>query len=183
MEEKNILKSIIFLLILSIITILLFKDCKKDEEDNIVINRDTIINVIDTAYIIKPDSIEVIKPVYIKIPNDTIIDTVIVIKDFYTKVYATDTVMTSDSLVRVVINDTIYKNSIDYRDVLISYSSVEKTITNTIYNDGLYLGLGLSSSNKIGLGLNCNYAKNKSIYGISAYTNGIITINYSYKIK
>ena len=67
--------------------------------------------------------------------HDTIpssIDTVTILKDYYAKYFYSDTIQL-DTLGSVVINDTVTRNLISFRDVQSNIFIPTTTITNTIY--------------------------------------------------
>lgn len=68
--------------------------------------------------------------VYDTIPTD--IDTLSILKDYYAKYFYTDT-LSLDSLGSIVINDTISRNSIIFREIQPNVLIPTTTITNTIY--------------------------------------------------
>jgi len=90
--------------------------------------------------------IEVEVPVEILISAD--VDTMSILRDFYTKRTYTDT-LNVDDLGYIVVIDTIQQNKLTYRtyDAFLQEKTITNTITNTIYQAPsytLYSGLNLS---------------------------------------
>ena len=126
-----------------------------------------------------------IKTIHDTTPAD--IDTLYILKDYYSKYFYTDT-LNLDSLGSIVINDTISKNSILFREIHPNVLIPTTTITNTVYinkrefyggfgikgrSDQLnYLGGELLFRTKnnqaynIGIGLNHNF---KPVLGFGMY--------------
>mgnify|MGYP003663412428 FL=1 len=71
-----------------------------------------------------------IKTIHDTTPAD--IDTLYILKDYYSKYFYTDT-LNLDSLGSIVINDTISKNSILFREIHPNVLIPTTTITNTVY--------------------------------------------------
>lgn len=135
-----------------------------------------VITEIETRY----DTINTITEVYVPqykyktiINTDTIkeIDTVEVIKDYYTQYFYSDT-LDLDTSGFLVINDTIFNNKIYSRQLESHIIIPTTTITNTIYENKreLYVGIESGINNKAEI----NYigadvlfkTKRKQIYGI-----------------
>ena len=62
----------------------------------------------------------------------TPIDTTAVLKDYYSKYFYTDTIQL-DTLGSIIVNDTVTRNLISFRDVQSNIFIPTTTITNTIY--------------------------------------------------
>ena len=98
--------------------------------------------IIKTEVVTKWDTVEVAKTEYVPkiiekvvVDIDTFtapIDTVSVLEDYYAKYFYTDTIQI-DTLGSVVINDTITRNLISFRDVQSNIFIPTTTITNTVY--------------------------------------------------
>ena len=104
-----------------------------------------------------------------------LIDTVAILKDYYSKYVYNDTILI-DTIGYAVINDTITRNTISSRNVSSNFIIPSKTLTNTIYiNDReWYWGLGLagksSQLNYLGGGIMLK-TKKKQIYGLGVGVN------------
>ena len=95
-----------------------------------------------TETVTKWDTVSITKTEYIpkwktriETIHDTIpssIDTVTILKDYYAKYFYSDTIQL-DTLGSVVINDTVTRNLISFRDVQSNIFIPTTTITNTIY--------------------------------------------------
>ena len=98
--------------------------------------------VVKTEVIVKWDTVQVEKTEYIpKIVEKVIInidtfstpiDTVSVLKDYYAKYFYTDTIQI-DTLGSIIVNDTVSRNLISFRDVQSNIFIPTTTVTNTVY--------------------------------------------------
>ena len=84
--------------------------------------------------------------------HDTIpssIDTVAILKDYYAKYFYSDTIQL-DTLGSVVINDTVTRNLISFRDVQSNIFIPTTTITNTVYlyKREFFGGVSVGSTNQ-----------------------------------
>jgi hypothetical protein len=113
------------------------------------------------------------KAVYTTVPSGKV-DTVYILKEYYTKRFVSDTI--NDSLLHVVINDTVYNNAIQHRKLTYKLiKPIQTIITNTVTNTIVapnklhaYYGLGIIA-NKQYLGIAPELSlqdKNKRIYTI-----------------
>ena len=76
---------------------------------------------------------QIIEKVVINIDTFTTpIDTVSVLKDYYAKYFYTDTIQL-DTLGSIIVNDTITRNLISFRDVQSNIFIPTTTVTNTVY--------------------------------------------------
>ena len=76
---------------------------------------------------------QIIEKVVVNIDTfSTPIDTVSVLKDYYAKYFYTDTIQL-DTLGSIIVNDTITRNLISFRDVQSNIFIPTTTITNTVY--------------------------------------------------
>lgn len=138
---------------------------------------DTVIKTVYT----KP---EVVKE-YIKIPPGEI-DTLAILKGYYTKRVFTDTV--EDSCSRLIINDTVYMNSIISREL--KNACFQKTITIKETKEIIkypeekpYISAGVSSSFKSVYG-NVYYTRKKNTFGAGFDPiNRSFIFSYQYKIR
>lgn len=111
------------------------------------------------------------------------IDTSAIIKNYYTKRFLTDTL--KDSLIRIVIFDTLYHNNLIYRkkqyELLKPYQkqiTTTHSITVTVSQKGFYAGafFGFNSSVLQSAGLEANYITHKFNYGLGYdFKNNAIT--------
>lgn len=121
-------------------------------------------------------------PVYTLVPIGNI-DTNSIIKDYYTKRFVADTL--KDSLLLLVITDTLYNNNLVYRkrqyELLKPYQKQITTInstTVTAYKNGLYAGafFGFNSTVLQSAGLEANFITPKINYGLGYdFKNNAIT--------
>ena len=183
----EILKSIfnniqsILIVVLVIIILLMRQSDGGFGGDNTVIK--------DTTYVetIKWDTIKVPEITYVPkwrtkvvTKHDTIptnIDTALILKDYYSKYFYSDT-LSIDTIGSIVINDTITQNKILVRapkvNVLIPTITKEIKITEVINEREFYYGVGLHGNNE-----QLNYlggefmyrTKNKQVYGIGVGIN------------
>jgi hypothetical protein len=125
------------------------------------------------------------KAIYTTVPSGKI-DTVYILKEYYTKRFVSDTI--NDSLLHVVINDTVYNNAIQHRKFSYKLTKpIQTIITNTVTNTIVasnklhaYYGLGIIA-NKHYLGIAPEVSlqdKNKRIY-----TLGYDFINRNYTAR
>jgi len=170
------------LIIILIIIILIIRNCSGN--NNIKTNRlpnppqltkvevsyDTVIVVIE-KYIPKWKEKIVTKIDTLSFP----IDTLSILKDYYTKYIYSDTIKI-DTIGYAIINDVISLNTIFSRDIKTNFSIPTTTVTNTIYinNREWYWGLGLAGKidqiNYLG-GEILLKTKNKQIYGFGIGIN------------
>ena len=154
--------------------------CSGGKSGTVVTEPITITKTVTKWDTLKIDSL-VYKPQWrtkITTVHDTIpakIDTLSILKDYYTKYFYTDT-LNLDSLGNIVINDTISKNSIIFREIKPNVLIPTTTITNTVYinNREFYVGFGLKGkSNQLNhLGGELLYrTKNKQVYGVGVGLN------------
>jgi hypothetical protein len=98
--------------------------------------------IVKTEVIVKWDTVKVEKTEYVpKIVEKVVInidtfstpiDTVSVLKDYYAKYFYTDTIQI-DTLGSIIVNDTITRNLISFRDVQSNIFIPTTTVTNTVY--------------------------------------------------
>jgi len=118
---KNIDIKVIIIVILSFI-ILSLKIFSSNNGDKKIIkvggkNYQVVKTIVDTQYVNVVKTVykdgKIIykeKPIYVDIPVD--VDTLNILKDYYSKVYYSDTFILDKNLGSITIKDTIYKNSI-----------------------------------------------------------------------
>lgn len=175
---KDFFKNIQTLLIVALVIIILFmRDCRG--------GNDPIEPKVITKVEVKWDTLKIDSLVYvpkwktkIKIIHDTIpsdVDTLSILKDYYTKYFYTDT-LNLDSLGSIIINDTISKNSILSRKIQPNVLIPTTTIINTVYinENEFYLGVGLQGKTN-----QLNYlggemlwrSKKRNVYGFGLGVN------------
>ena len=179
---KDFFKDIKTLLIVVLVAIiLLMRACSGKEGKGIAKNEPITI----TQTVTKWDTLKIDSLVYvprwrtkINTIHDTVpanIDTLYILKDYYSKYFYTDT-LNLDSLGSIVINDTISKNSILFREIHPNVLIPTTTITNTVYINKreFYGGFGLKGrTDQINyLGGELLYrTKNKQVYGAGVGLN------------
>ena len=178
---KEIFKDIKTLLIVVLVAIILFMRACSGGKNSTVVTEPTII----TKTVTKWDTLKIDSLVYVprwrtKVTtvHDTIpadVDTLSILKDYYAKYFYTDT-LSLDSLGSIVINDTVSKNSIIFREIHPNVLIPTTTVTNTVYINKreFYVGFGLKGrTNQINyLGGELLYkTKNKQIYGAGVGLN------------
>lgn len=144
---KKYIGSIQSLLIIVLAAVLLYQSqCsrKPDVEPEVIVTIETkwdTVSVTQTEYVPKWRTRVVTE--HDTIPQD--IDTMSILKDYYSKFHYVDT-LTLDTLGYLVLNDTISKNSIMSRSFISSVSVPTTTITKEIYlkKREFYWGMGLS---------------------------------------
>jgi hypothetical protein len=178
---KETFKDIKTLLIVVLVAIILLMRACSGGKNGTDIAEPTII----TETVTKWDTLKIDSLVYVpkwrtKITtiHDTIpadIDTLGILKDYYAKYFYTDT-LSLDSLGNIVINDTISRNSILFREIQPNVLIPTTTVTNTVYinNREFYVGVGLKGrTDQINyLGGELLYkTKNKQVYGVGIGVN------------
>ena len=123
----------ILILILGVV-ILWLTQCRRSEPIVDEIVKTEVVTKWDTVEVAKTEYVpKIIEKVVIDIDTfNTPIDTVSVLEDYYAKYFYTDTIQI-DTLGSVVINDTITRNLISFRDVQSNIFIPTTTITNTVY--------------------------------------------------
>ena len=168
------MKSVVITLLIAVLIFFIFDKSKNIGDKPIVITQTDTIYHTDT--IVKTKRGKDIPFEIYRVIEDTIIDTITIIKDYNTVKVYTDTFSIDSS--RFTIIDTISKNTIQNRQFL-AYIK-EKTIyqTSTIYQqekNALYLGfLGdlRRFDNKVGLGVGIGYnMPKKGLILFNATTN------------
>ena len=123
----------ILILILGVV-ILWLTQCRRSEPIVDEIIKTEVVTKWDTVEVAKTEYVpKIIEKVVVSIDTFTApIDTVSVLEDYYAKYFYTDTIQI-DTLGSVVINDTITRNLISFRDVQSNIFIPTTTITNTVY--------------------------------------------------
>ena len=123
----------ILILILGVV-ILWLTQCRRSEPIVDEIVKTEVVTKWDTVEVAKTEYVpKIIEKVVVNIDTFTTpIDTVSVLEDYYAKYFYTDTIQI-DTLGSVVINDTITRNLISFRDVQSNIFIPTTTITNTVY--------------------------------------------------
>ena len=178
---KKFFSNISNILLVGVIAILLLQNhCSSKPRDT-----ETI-----TTIVTKYDTINTVTEIYTPIWDtrvihsvDTIteyIDTTVVIQDYYTQYNYRDTVQI-DSFGYVVINDTLFKNKLQSRQVSQNILIPITTITNTVFENKreLYVGIGAGMTtkgqlNQVSAELLFK-TKRKQAYGIGVGLNNKLT--------
>ena len=178
---KDFFKNIQNLLIVVLVVIILIMRSCGGGSKNTEISEPTTITKVEIRY----DTVQTVVEKYIPKWRDriitktdtipSIIDTLAILKDYYTKYIYTDT-LKIDTIGYAIINDTITRNTIYSRKVTTNLLIPTITRTNTIYINAheLYWGLGLAGrSSQINyLGGELLYkTTNKQIYGFGLGVN------------
>lgn len=103
------------------------------------------------------------------------IDTVSVLKDYYAKYFYTDTIQL-DTLGSIIVNDTITRNLISFRDVQSDIFIPTTTITNTVYlyKREFYGGVAVGATNQAVQNINAELLyvnKKRQAYGFGVGLN------------
>jgi len=178
---KETFKDIKTLLIVVLVAIILLMRACSGGKNGTDIAEPTII----TETVTKWDTLKIDSLVYvpkwktrIETVHDTIpadIDTLSILKDYYAKYFYTDT-LSLDSLGSIVINDTVSRNSIIFREIQPNVLIPTTTVTNTVFINKreFYVGFGLKGrTDQINyLGGELLYkTKNKQVYGVGIGVN------------
>jgi len=152
--------------------------------------------IIKTEVVTKWDTVEVAKTEYVPkiiekvvVSIDTFtapIDTISVLEDYYAKYFYTDTIQI-DTLGSVVINDTITRNLISFRDVQSNIFIPTTTITNTVYLNRreFYGGISLTGQPTQLDFINGELlykGKKRNAYGIGVGINNELVPIYTFKV-
>jgi hypothetical protein len=152
--------------------------------------------IIKTEVVTKWDTVEVEKTEYVPkiiekvvVNIDTFtapIDTVSVLEDYYAKYFYTDTIQI-DTLGSVVINDSITRNLISFRDVQSNIFIPTTTVTNTVYLNRreFYGGISVTGRpNQLDFinGELLYRGKKRNAYGIGAGINNQLEPVYTVKM-
>ena len=169
------------LIVVLVVIILLMRACSGGENKSITKNEPITVTQIVTKWdTLKIDSLVYIpkwktriETVHDTIPAD--IDTLSILKDYYAKYFYTDT-LSLDSLGSIVINDTVSRNSIIFREIQPNVLIPTTTVTNTVFINKreFYVGFGLKGrTDQINyLGGELLYrTKNKQVYGAGVGLN------------
>ena len=155
-----------------------------------------IDEIVKTEVVTKWDTVEVAKTEYVPkiiekvvVDIDTFtapIDTVSVLEDYYAKYFYTDTIQI-DTLGSVVINDTITRNLISFRDVQSNIFIPTTTITNTVYLNRreFYGGISLTGQPTQLDFINGELlykGKKRNAYGIGVGINQELVPIYTFKV-
>jgi hypothetical protein len=114
---------------------------------------------------------QIIEKVVVNIDTfSTPIDTVSVLKDYYAKYFYTDTIQL-DTLGSIIVNDTITRNLISFRDVQSNIFIPTTTITNTtyLYKREFFGGISVGAINQAVQNINAELLyinKKRQGYGI-----------------
>lgn len=103
------------------------------------------------------------------------IDTVSVLKDYYAKYFYTDTIQL-DTLGSIIVNDTITRNLISFRDVQSDIFIPTTTITNTVYlyKREFFGGVAVGATNQAVQNINAELLyvnKKRQAYGFGVGLN------------
>ena len=103
------------------------------------------------------------------------IDTTAVLKDYYAKYFYTDTIQL-DTLGSIIVNDTITRNLISFRDVQSDIFIPTTTITNTVYlyKREFFGGLSVGATNQAVQNINAELLyvnKKRQAYGFGVGLN------------
>ena len=134
---------------------------------------------------------QIIEKVVVNIDTfSTPIDTVSVLKDYYAKYFYTDTIQL-DTLGSIIVNDTITRNLISFRDVQSNIFIPTTTITNTVYlyKREFFGGISVGATNQAVQNINGELLyvnKKRNAYGFGVGLNPdfqpIYTVRMYWKI-
>jgi len=147
---KDYFKNIQTLLIV-VLAVLLFlqKSCSSTPVEPTVITK--VVTKWDTVSVEKTKYVpKIIERVVYDIDSfPTPIDTTAVLKDYYSKYFYTDTIQL-DTLGSIIVNDTVTRNLISFRDVQSNIFIPTTTITNTVYlyKREFYGGISVGTTNQ-----------------------------------
>ena len=192
MNLKDYFKNIQTLLIVVLAVLLLLqRSCSSTPpvEPKVITE---VVTKWDTVKVEKTEYVpKIIEKVVVDIDTfSTPIDTVSVLKDYYAKYFYTDTIQL-DTLGSIIVNDTITRNLISFRDVQSDIFIPTTTITNTVYlyNREFYGGVSVGATNQAVQNINGEILyvnKKRDAYGFGVGLNPdfqpIYTVRMYWKI-
>lgn len=180
---KDLIKPLLVFVIVFILFFALgyFYNSRTNEPQSIITSTSDTVYLKDTAKHITISN-HFYSKTYTVIPIGNI-DTSAILKNYYTKRFIADTL--NDSLIRIVIFDTLYHNNLMYRkrqyELLKPYQkqiTTTHSITVTVSQKGFYAGafFGFNSSVLQSAGLEANYITHKFNYGLGYdFKNNTVT--------
>jgi hypothetical protein len=170
------------------IALLWLTQCRRTEPIVDEIIKTEVVTKWDTVEVAKTEYVpKIIEKVVVNIDTFTApIDTVSVLEDYYAKYFYTDTIQI-DTLGSVVINDTITRNLISFRDVQSNIFIPTTTITNTVYLNRreFYGGISLTGQPTQLDFINGELlykGKKRNAYGIGVGINNELVPIYTFKV-
>ena len=177
----------IVILILGV-ALLWLTQCRRSEPIVDEIIKTEVVTKLDTVEVAKTEYVpKIIEKVVVDIDTFTApIDTVSVLEDYYAKYFYTDTIQI-DTLGSVVINDTITRNLISFRDVQSNIFIPTTTITNTVYLNRreFYGGISLTGQPTQLDFINGELlykGKERNAYGVGVGINNELVPIYTFKV-
>ena len=162
------MKNIPYIFILALLAYIVFlRECtpppKPIIETKIVYQVDSVyIPKVDTLHMVHMDTLYIDSLIYNTIIHEQI-DTIYILRDYFTKYYYTDTIR-NDSQALIVINDTLYRNRIKSR-----YSQIKLFAEKPTLKNNFYIGGGITGGvDRLGLTVNgAMMTKRKKLYTAS----------------
>jgi len=161
------MKTIPYIFIIALICYIVFlRECTSPQpiiETKIVTQHDSIyVPIIDTFNTLQIDTVWLDSLIYNTIIHEQI-DTIYILRDYFTKYYYTDTIR-NDSQALIVINDTLYRNRIKSR-----YSQIKLFAEKPTLKNNFYIGGGITGGqDRLGLTVNgAMITKRKKLYTAS----------------
>lgn len=191
MSTINNTRFYIMLCVIALLSFIVGMQChsnKKSVADSYLQGSDTLY-VIDTTNHSNIKKYFNITNVYSVTPTGKI-DTPGIIKNYYTKRFLADTL--KDSLLQIVVLDTLFNNSVVWREKQYKFLTPRQTIiTNTLsipvirYPNGFYLGSFFGfNKNLISAGVEADYVTKKINYGLGYdFKNNAVTGKLLVKIS
>jgi len=170
------------------VALLWLTQCRRTEPIVDEIIKTEVVTKWDTVEVAKTEYVpKIIEKVVVNIDTFTApIDTISVLEDYYAKYFYTDTIQI-DTLGSVVINDTITRNLISFRDVQSNIFIPTTTITNTVYLNRreFYGGISLTGQPTQLDFINGELlykGKKRNAYGIGVGINNELVPIYTFKV-
>ena len=170
------------------VALLWLTQCRRTEPIVDEIIKTEVVTKWDTVEVAKTEYVpKIIEKVVVNIDTFTApIDTISVLEDYYAKYFYTDTIQI-DTLGSVVINDTITRNLISFRDVQSNIFIPTTTITNTVYLNRreFYGGISLTGQPTQLDFINGELlykGKKRNAYGIGVGINQELVPIYTFKV-
>lgn len=174
--SKNILIGLLLIVIVLIGLNYYYSEPETIKE--VTVKTDTVI-IVDSFHSISyvPQYYKVVDTVI----ERSVVDTQLIINNYFTKKYYSDTLF-NDSVLQIVVNDTLYRNEIISREPYIRRKNhiITKEINTTEYkhDNGFYMGVVAGQN----LGITADYKYNYNTFGV-IYDKQGFSVKYSRKIN
>lgn len=174
------LNTILLILLLIGIIILIFKKSNDTITSKHYFTSDTLVyrDTLVYNYTTKPT----ITNNFYEAP-DVPVDTDAVVKDYFTKYALVDTIK-NDSSALIVVRDTLYKNSVWYRNTTFKNNRPTQVVTNnyTFNYRELFIDGAIKIDDNMAVGVGGSFKYHSNRYGIKYYTDKTVQLEYGRRI-